>query len=1843
MLVMSEKTNLFGQSGQHGGYRELFEKKSMDPGLEVCSLSQHPFKHATTSHADGSLPTFLASNYQFLWSMSRSRWLTSKEKWTAMGWPTTQKLATILGRPVVEPRLTKSAHQQIGNAMHVFNAGLIVMSVLGSIELIDIGVPKEIKELGDRHQDLRAALEKVARLPFTAQATEETTACFQEIFEDFGIADLFGDEDELTTVSVLSKLGGANEQAKTEQEAKCKKVSELAIRLSGMRKTAQQKSQKAKERALSKLDEDDEKKKKDKRNKRRRHIWSLTVGRGKKKRIEDDFEGMKSKKEHRPKLTIQQRLDVVNWVLAKKKEIASDSPESKGTSEDEEVDEEEEEVEKGSCEQKVQKQSKRKRGRNLQRMAELQFPHLVGPWISVSRWVQRSKDQQWDNIPQHIREQHKEVPDVWKEAFGNTKKKGKPRFQSVPPEILKSLDEHMAILTSGVSQVTERNEEIMLWQIVDGLSHTAEKMCREWNVKMKEEIQKFEQEKQRLTREVLEGPLGLNLPAGSMDEAEVRKFNSDHAGEAFAILSDSRSHFMTSACFTKMLYSLYGPAFDAQRKRYGLDGKSRGKFLADAWTGFRSNEGGEALERNVWSQLNGVELPSTRPGGWSAHGQPVDQLHNAYRRELMDVGAENLRYHSDMTQRPTFSQLQLGRSGTIKRQVSFDRQLLEDTLTAWRRIPLTHFSAAWSVCGYCSKEEAMDLQTAANMLDPSGMNAAWGAQDLALPVRGVRRLQWQVIKEDNTPAAMPNTLSNGEVAFQSGGEFFISGPNFAASEVRCVALEQTSDLPAAGAAPWRLDNYDFEDDEEQEDTEEEQDDDGEESAQADEELQPPSGWQAEMLPENGHVSSDDEPDEVYELWGGKTKSSKDLTSEQVPGVAKPDEADESQVAEGQVIHRPRGKMTSEEWMLLEKEGWVQKLPQVQDTTLGRHEKSSAWSAKYPHPHGQQQYVSRSFGSIRTPLQALLECMHWLVLLVKYSCGVFLFGRKDMVMNKCLASACHGLVVLEEEAELQSVAGLAEFQLIAVLQQMPGRQLVARATNLQGNTPVEANTENTRRREPFASHAWCRRVPHCRLRVAAGGPLRCEKVLRRWPQLPRQFLAEAVSLGLYALSLRRFLRACARRPLRSWRANPRKVPEARLTRRRGRPTPWCSDGFIEAEEEPGQWLEQYTGEVYVQSLASMLPVEVLKSFMPSLSGAFLDLCSAPGSKASQLALKLHRDAVLVVNEPNVQRAQVLRCNLLKTGVAERCLILQEDGSQLPRASTAGCFEAILLDAPCSAEGNLRRIPEVLSRLQAPNYLQLKEANAQLQKKLLLKAWQLLRPGGFLVYSTCTLNAQENEEVLTVLPEAELMDIPSRLGLHSRERERPRVPRVLRLWPHEWDCEGFFVACLRKGTPPRAPSPTTATGRVRRGGWRVLKPQELQGLREAAEASIGYWPPLTEEEMSSPRVVCNEEGDVFLLPEFLPQAVEEWLPSCTPGLRLGALHGRPTAPAALGVSDELRLHAARGASRSAVALCARLGGGLGARSAEMDLWVKEGEWEKAVNLFARLANDELEPDLIAYNTLMKAYAAGQAGSAARGLLLEMECCRVSPDVVSYCAAMKASAAHEVPGLFAQLGERQLQADLITFSTLISALARRGRGREAEETLAAMRRSMLVPDAVCYTPVLDLYARRGEVAKLQTLLAQIEGNIVSYTVLMKALVKAERLEEARETLAQMSEKQLEPNLVSYTSLLSAFAKKGQTEEATTLVESMRANELQMDVVSYGALLSAFAAARDAQGALDTLQQCRQERIAPNLICYATALRAVKAAGDRKQLEMLLAEMTQSRLQAGIPAEDGGPMVRR
>ena len=110
------------------------------------------------------------------------------------------------------------------------------------------------------------------------------------------------------------------------------------------------------------------------------------------------------------------------------------------------------------------------------------------------------------------------------------------------------------------------------------------------------------------------GPLGLNIPEGMLSAREVRQFNEKHAGKAFAVISSSKSHFMTGSSFTELLYGLYSPAFDRQRTKYGLNSSVAGKFLADAWTGFRSSSDGEPVERGVWESLNKVSMPIL---GWT--------------------------------------------------------------------------------------------------------------------------------------------------------------------------------------------------------------------------------------------------------------------------------------------------------------------------------------------------------------------------------------------------------------------------------------------------------------------------------------------------------------------------------------------------------------------------------------------------------------------------------------------------------------------------------------------------------------------------------------------------------------------------------------------------------------------------------------------------------------------------------------------------------------------------------------------------------------------------------------------------------------------------------------------------------------------------------------------------------------------------------------------------------------------------------------------------------------------------------------------------------------------------
>lgn len=157
---------------------------------------------------------------------------------------------------------------------------------------------------------------------------------------------------------------------------------------------------------------------------------------------------------------------------------------------------------------------------------------------------------------------------------------------------------------------------------------------------------------------------------------------------------------------------------------------------------------------NAWHAVR-----SDRPGGWSSKGQPVDQLHNAFRRQLQIAGAEDLKYFSDLALRPWFRDLSLTKSGQAKRTALITGRLLENSLKAWRQVSPQCFSAAWATCGYVSKNDSVDLQKAAMALDPSGLFQAMGAEDFA-QVKHAKIPCWQVQKEDGTWANMPSSIAN---------------------------------------------------------------------------------------------------------------------------------------------------------------------------------------------------------------------------------------------------------------------------------------------------------------------------------------------------------------------------------------------------------------------------------------------------------------------------------------------------------------------------------------------------------------------------------------------------------------------------------------------------------------------------------------------------------------------------------------------------------------------------------------------------------------------------------------------------------------------------------------------------------------------------------------------------------------------------------------------------------------------------------------------------------------------------------------------------------------------------
>ncbi len=301
-------------------------------------------------------------------------------------------------------------------------------------------------------------------------------------------------------------------------------------------------------------------------------------------------------------------------------------------------------------------------------------------------------------------------------------------------------------------------------------------------------------------------------------------------------------------------------------------------------------------------------------------------------------------------------------------------------------------------------------------------------------------------------------------------------------------------------------------------------------------------------------------------------------------------------------------------------------------------------------------------------------------------------------------------------------------------------------------------------------------------------------------------------------LQRFL-AISQQPLRkSVRVNTLKISVADFLARTAQygwrltPVPWCAEGFwIERDDESlplGSVAEHLSGLFYIQEASSMLPVTALFAAAPDAQQV-MDMAAAPGSKTTQLAALMHNRGAILANEYSASRVKVLHANISRCGVSNVALTHFDGrvfGAALPEQ-----FDAILLDAPCSGEGVVRKDADALRNWTLAST----EAIAATQRDLIDSAFHALRPGGVLIYSTCTLNTIENQQViawlLTRYPDA--IEILSLQDLFAGAEAALTPEGYLHVFPHCFDSEGFFVARLRKtASVPALPAPGYKLGKL-----------------------------------------------------------------------------------------------------------------------------------------------------------------------------------------------------------------------------------------------------------------------------------------------------------------------------------------------------------------------------------------------------------------------------------------------
>jgi NOL1/NOP2/sun family putative RNA methylase len=261
----------------------------------------------------------------------------------------------------------------------------------------------------------------------------------------------------------------------------------------------------------------------------------------------------------------------------------------------------------------------------------------------------------------------------------------------------------------------------------------------------------------------------------------------------------------------------------------------------------------------------------------------------------------------------------------------------------------------------------------------------------------------------------------------------------------------------------------------------------------------------------------------------------------------------------------------------------------------------------------------------------------------------------------------------------------------------------------------------------------------------------------------------------------------------------------------RPLAWSPGAFrLGSDPFAGRRWWYCAGLAHTQEGASQIPALLLG---PRPGDRVLDLCAAPGGKTAQIAFALGNRGTLVANDAAVGRLRPLQGTLERLGVTN-VTTTAFDGTSYPTA--AGQFDRVLVDAPCSGEGTLRRPGPLPVGLGA----EYSSRQAGRQRALLRKGVQRLKPGGRLVYSTCTFAPEENELVVAAILDefagrvhlvpaglSGLVETPGLTHWAGRTLD-PALAACLRIWPHHNDTGGFFAAVLEKAADARNERPPAA---------------------------------------------------------------------------------------------------------------------------------------------------------------------------------------------------------------------------------------------------------------------------------------------------------------------------------------------------------------------------------------------------------------------------------------------------